>query len=186
MFPTRSVRLRLALSRATTVALIAVMSVAVLGASGCKWFRKDKYYSQDESKRPLEFPPTFDQAEAERSASTSAGSVSRSSLATAGATAGTTAGTTARALGFTVAGDRAAVFTKVGDALAAIPDLTVSSRAQLLGAYDVDYQGQKFLIRVSESGSGSMVSAVDPRGVPADNDVASKLIASLKDTLGGN
>ena len=57
MFPTRSVRFRQALSRATTVALIAAMSVAVLGASGCKWFRKDKYYGQDESQRPLEFPP---------------------------------------------------------------------------------------------------------------------------------
>jgi uncharacterized lipoprotein len=178
MFPTRSVRLRHALSRATTVALIAAMSVAVLGASGCKWFRKDKYYGQDESQRPLEFPPTFDQAEAERSANASAGSVSRSSL--------TAAGTNARALGFTVAGDRASVFAKVGDALAAIPGLTVASRAQLLGAYDVDYQGQKFLVRVSESGNGSQVSAVDPRGVPADHDAASSVIASLKTALGGN
>ncbi len=178
MFPTRSVRLRHVLSRATTVALIAAMSVAVLGTSGCKWFRKDKYYGQDESQRPLEFPPAFDAAEAERSASASAGSVSRSSL--------TATGAQARALGFTVAGDRASVFAKVGDALAATPGLTVASRAQLLGAYDVDYQGQKFLIRVSESGSGSQVSAVDPRGVPADNDAASKLIASLKATLGGN
>jgi uncharacterized lipoprotein len=178
MFPTRSVRLRHALSRATTVALIAAMSVAVLGASGCKWFRKDKYYGQDESQRPLEFPPAFDQAEAERSANAAAGSVSRSSL--------TAAGTNARALGFTVDGDRASVFAKVGDALAAIPGLTVASRAQLLGAYDVDYQGQKFLVRVSESGNGSQVSAVDPRGVPADHDAASSVIASLKTALGGN
>lgn len=178
MFPIRSVRLRLALSRATTVALIAAMSIAVLGASGCKWFRKDKYYAQDESQRPLEFPPAFDQAEAERAANASSGSVSRSSL--------TAAGTTARALDFNVAGDRASVFAKVGDALAAIPGLTVASRAQLLGAYDVDYQGQKFLIRVSESGNGSTVTAVDPRGVPADNDAASKVIASLKTALGGN
>lgn len=178
MFPIRSVRLRLALSRATTVALIAAMSIAVLGASGCKWFRKDKYYAQDESQRPLEFPPAFDQAEAERAANASSGSVSRSSL--------TAAGITARALGFNVAGDRASVFARVGDALAAIPGLTVASRAQLLGAYDVDYQGQKFLIRVSESGNGSTVTAVDPRGVPADNDAASKVIASLKAALGGN
>ncbi len=178
MFPTRSVRFRQALSRAATVALIAAMSVAVLGASGCKWFRKDKYYGQDESQRPLEFPPAFDAAEADRSANAAAGSVSRSSL--------TAAGTQARTLGFTVAGDRASVFAKVGDALAATPGLTVASRAQLLGAYDVDYQGQKFLVRVSESGNGSLVSAVDPRGVPADNDAASKLIASLKATLGGN
>jgi uncharacterized lipoprotein len=178
MFPTRSVRLRHALSRATTVALIAAMSIAVLGASGCTWFRKDKYYGQDESQRPLEFPPAFDQAEAERSANASAGSVSRSSL--------TASGTNARALGFTVAGDRASVFAKVGDALAAIPGLTVASRAQLLGAYDVDYQGQKFLVRVSESGNGSQVSAVDPRGVPADHDAASSVVATLKTALGGN
>lgn len=178
MFPSRSVRLRHALSRATTVALIAAMSVAVLGASGCKWFRKDKYYAQDESQRPLEFPPAFDQAEAERSATAATGSVSRSSL--------TAAGTTARALAFDVAGDRASVFARVGDALASIPGLTVASRAQLLGAYDVDYQGQKFLVRVSESGNGSQVSAVDPRGVPADHEAASSVIASLKTALGGN
>lgn len=177
MSPIRQ-NLRNALSRAATVAVFVAMSAAVLGTSGCSWFRKKDYYAVEESQRPLEFPPAFDAAEAERNvAATAGGSVTRSSLS-----ATTPAG---RTLGFSVAGDRASAFARVGDALAATPDLVIASRAQLLGAYDVDYQGQKFLIRITEAGGRSTVSAVDPRGLPADNDSAARLIASLKATLGG-
>jgi hypothetical protein len=85
-----------------------------------------------------------------------------------------------------VAGDRAGVFARVGEALAATQGVTVANRAEVLGAYDVDYAGFKFLIRITEADGRSTVSAVDPRGLPADNDGASKLIASLKAALGGN
>jgi hypothetical protein len=168
---------RNALSRAATVAIVIAMSVAVLGASGCRWFRKGDMYAMSPDQRPLEFPPTFDAAEAERSlATTASGSVTRSSLPGAAAPA-------TRALGFSLPGDRAAVFARVGEVLAATPGLTIASRAQLLGAFDVDYEGQKFLIRVSESSGGSNVSAVDPRGLPADNVAASKVIAALQAAL---
>jgi uncharacterized lipoprotein len=160
---------RPALSRATRVALLVAISVAVLGTSGCSWFRKKDYYSADESQRPLEFPPTFDAAEAERSlATTASGSVSRSTLPGAAQSG--------RSLGFSVSGDRASVCGRVGEA----------SRAQLLGAYDIDYQGAKFLIRITEAEGRSTVSAVDPRGLPADNDAAAGLIAALRQALGGN
>ena len=88
--------------------------------------------------------------------------------------------------GFTVAGDRDGVFTKVGAALTATDGVTVASKAQLLGTYDVSYQGASFLIRVSKVASGVYVSAVDPRGMPASNDAAIKLIAALKARLGSN
>ena len=178
MSPSRQ-NLRHALSRAAMVATLVAMSVAVLGTSGCSWFRKKNYYAVEESQRPLEFPPAFDPAEAERGlATTASGSVSRSSLP-----GGNPA---ARALGFSVAGDRAGVFARVGEALAATQGVTVANRAEVLGAYDVDYAGFKFLIRITEADGRSTVSAVDPRGLPADNDGASKLIASLKAALGGN
>ncbi|MFZ5639044.1 MAG: hypothetical protein ACOY82_20950 [Pseudomonadota bacterium] len=177
MSPIRQ-NLRHALSRAATAALLVALSAAVLGASGCSWFRKKDYYAVEESQRPLEFPPSFDAGEAERSlATTASGSVTRSSLS-----APTPAG---RTLGFSVSGDRASVFARVGEALAATPDVAIASRAQVLGAYDVDYQGQKFLIRITEAEGRSTVSAVDPRGLPADNDGAARLIASLKAALGG-
>lgn len=169
---------RIAFNRTATFTAVLAISVALLGTSGCSWFRKKDYYSLDTDKRPLEFPPAFDAAEAERSlATTASGSVTRSSLAGSAAASST--------MGFDVAGDRAAVFARVGELLSATPGLTIASRAQLLGAYDVDYQGQKFLIRISESGSGSNVSAVDARGLPAGNDAASKLIAALKASLAG-
>ena len=170
---------RQALSRAAKVATVVALSVAVLGASGCHWFRKkEDLYAKGESERPLEFPPAFNQAEAERNiALSSAGSVSRSSL--------TGTGASSRAFGFNVETDRATVFAKIGEVLAATPGLTIASRAQALGAYDVDYEGKKFLVRVSDTGSGSNVAAVDPRGVPADSDAASKLIVALKAALNG-
>lgn len=178
MSPIRS-NLRHALSRATMAAIVVAMSVAVLGTSGCGWFRKKDYYSLDTDKRPLEFPPAFDAAEAERSlATTASGSVTRSSLPSGDPSA--------RMLAFTVAGDRAATFSRVGEALAATPGLTIASRAQLLGAFDVDYEGQKFLVRITEAEGRSTVSAVDPRGLPADNDSAAKLIAAVKTALGGS
>lgn len=167
---------RNALSRAAIIAIVVAMSFAVLGASGCRWFHKKDVYAMNADDRPLEFPPAFDPAEAERSlAATASGSVTRSSLS------GTDTAT--RSLGFVVPGDRATVFAKVGELLAATPGLTIASRAQLLGAFDVDYEGQKFLIRVSEGTSGSSVSAVDARGQPADNPAATKVIAALRAAL---
>jgi hypothetical protein len=167
---------RNAQSVAARIAIVIVMSVAVLGASGCRWFHKKDVYAMNPDQRPLEFPPAFDTAEAERSlATTASGSVTRSSLP------GTQ--TKAPSLGFTVPGDRATVFSRVGELLAATPGLTIASRAQLLGAFDVDYEGQKFLIRINEGSSGSSVSAVDPRGQPADNAAANKVIAALRAAL---
>ncbi len=167
---------RNALSRAAKIAIVIAMSVAVLGASGCRWFHKKDVYAMNPDERPLEFPPAFDAVEAERSlATTASGSVTRSSLPGAE--------TATRALGFTAPGDRATVFARVGELLAATPGLTIASRAQLLGAFDVDYEGQKFLVRINEGSNGSSVSAVDPRGQPADNEAASKVIAALRAVL---
>jgi uncharacterized lipoprotein len=87
--------------------------------------------------------------------------------------------------GFTVAGERDEVFNKVGAALAATDGLTIASKAQVLGTYDVSYQGENFLVRVSKVDAGVSVSAVDPRGMPATGDAATKLIAALKTALGG-
>jgi len=69
--------------------------------------------------------------------------------------------------------------------LAATDGVTIASKAQLLGTYDVSYHGADFLVRVTKVDAGVYVSAVDPRGMPASGDAATQLIAALKAAVGG-
>ena len=87
--------------------------------------------------------------------------------------------------GFTVAGERDAVFARVGEALAGIEGATIASKAQILGTYDVSYEGSNFLVRVTAVPAGVYVSAIDPHGTPAPAAAPVKLIAALKAALGG-
>ena len=73
----------------------------------------------------------------------------------------------------------------VGDELGKVEGLNVASRAQLLGAYDVNYKGADFLVRVTKVEAGVYVSAVDPRGMPATGEAPTTLIATLKAAMGG-
>ena len=75
------------------------------------------------------------------------------------------------------------VFARVGVALEGIEGVSIASRAQLLGSYDVNYEGASFLVRVVAVEAGTYVSAVDPRGLPAGGP-AVKLIGALKAKLG--
>lgn len=162
----------------TTVA--AALIVAVVGASGCRWFRKgDELYAQSPENRPLEVPPDLDQPDTSGAMKMppAGGSVSRSSMPAPAAS--TDSGT-----GFTVPGERDAVFEKVGEVIAATAGATVVSKAQLLGTYDVDFEGSKFLVRVTKVEAGTYVSAVDPRGLPATGEAPTKMIAALRAGLG--
>jgi uncharacterized lipoprotein len=162
-------------------AVAAALVVAVVGASGCRWFRKgDDLYAQSPESRPLEVPPDLDQPDtsgAMKMPPAAAGSVTRSSMPAPAASTNSNTG-------FTVTGERDAVFEKVGEILAATTGATVVSKAQLLGTYDVDYEGSKFLVRVTKVDAGTYVSAVDPRGLPATGEAPAKLIAALKAGLG--
>jgi uncharacterized lipoprotein len=147
----------------------------VLGVTGCKWFRKgNPDYAMSAETRPLEVPPDLNLPN-------TAGAMK---LPPVGGPAAATQGAATSATGFNVAGPRDEVFAKVGEALAGVEGLTIASRAQLLGSYDVNYEGSNFLVRVVGVEAGSYVSAVDPRGLPAAGS-APKLIAALKAKLGG-
>ena len=166
-------------------ALAAVPAALLLAASisGCHWFREDVGFQQTGDARPLEVPPDLDvpdTAGAMLLPDAKPGSVTRSSVAAERAAAAS-----ASSNGFTVGGERDAVFAQVGDALAKIDGLTVASKAQLLGVYDVNYGGADFLVRVSKVDAGTYVSAVDPRGMPAAGDGPAKVLAALKAALGG-
>ena len=99
---------------------------------------------------------------------------------TPGTTASATAQPVANPTGFAVAGERDAVFAKVGEVLAATSGVRIASKAEILGTYDVDYLDSKFLVRVTKAGDKLYVAAVDPRGLPPSGDAAGKLIAALK------
>ena len=167
------------LDRSIALRSLAVAAV-VVAVSGCHWFGKDDAYQQSPETRPLEVPPDLDLPNTQGAMQLPAGetrSVTRSSMGPSAAAAA--------ASGFTVAGERDDIFAKVGDTLAATAGLTIASKAQILGTYDVNYEGADFLVRVTKVDAGVYVSAVDPRGMPATNDAATKVIAALKTALGG-
>lgn len=158
--------------------LAAPLTAAVLVAfvSGCSMFgKKDELYTQSSESRPLEVPPDLDRPSADRAMALpgSTGSVSASGMNSAG-------GSSAAPIGFNATGDRDAIFSKVGEVLGATAGVTVVSRAQILGTYDVDYMGAKFLVRVTRVGDGAYVSVVDPRGLPPTGEPPVKLIGALK------
>lgn len=160
---------------------VAALAVAVLAASGCSWFRKgNDLYAQSPESRPLEVPPDLnlpDTAGAMKLPGDATQSVSRSSMAPAAPAAPDNTG-------FTVQGDRDAVFDKIGEVLASTEGVTIASKAQILGTYDVDFEGSKFLLRVTKVEAGAYVSAVDPRGMPASGAAPTKLVSALKAALG--
>ena len=157
----------------TRALVVTAIAVSVLGATGCKWFRKGSdLYAQSPESRPLEVPPDLDRPDTSSAmALPESGSVTRSTMPAAGG---------AQPNGFPVAGERDAVFNRVGEVLARTEGLTVVNRAQLLGTFDVDYGDTKFLVRVTKAGDGTYVSAVDPRGLPPSGEAAGKLIGALK------
>lgn len=174
-------RASISMSRAAVTGLIVV---GLLGTSGCGWFRKgDALYAKSPESRPLEVPPDLDLPRTQGAMGAPAGSVTASGQAAAGPVA---VSSSATAIGFNAAGTRDEVFNKVGEALDGIDGVNVASRAQLLGAFDVNYGGSNFLVRVSAVEAGTYVSAVDPRGLPATGDAPAKLIAALKAAIGGN
>lgn len=163
--------------RVVPLLLLAVATVAV--TSGC--FRKGARgdYALPPETRPLEIPPGLDMPN-------SSGSAQLPALASANARPAPVASQPqAGQSGFTVAGARDDVFGKVGEALATVEGVEIASRAQLLGSYDVAFEGSNFLVRVVAVDAGVYVSAVDPRGMPATSPAAVKLVEALKTRLGG-
>jgi len=156
--------------RALSLALLAVATTVT--ATGCHRGARGDYALAPEM-RPLEVPPDLNLPN-------TAGASQVPALASAARPA--PAAQPAQG-GFTLPGSRDEVFGKVGDALATVEGLTIASRAQLLGSYDVAYEGSNFLVRVVGVEAGAYVSAVDPRGLPATDPAAIKLLEALKARL---
>ena len=163
------------------VAVLASLAVAVALTSGCSWFRKDNdAYKLSGEARPLEVPPPLDLPNTEGAMALPSGtSVMASSSGRANQSAASTTS-------FNIPGaQRDEVFARLGDALAGVQGLTIASKAQLLGSYDVSYGGDNFLVRAAQAQNGVQVSAVDPRGMPDSRANPVAVIAQLKTALGG-
>lgn len=158
----------------TRAVVAAVVLAGIAFGSGCSWFRKtDKLYAQSPEQRPLEVPPDLDMPRTDTAVNVP------STAATSAVASGQASG------GFTLATGREEAFAKVGEALAAVQGVNIANRAQALGVYDVNYEGANFLVRVAGTESGSYVSAVDPRGLPATGDAPKKLVDALRTALTG-
>ena len=157
--------------RVSKVAAPLAAVLLVSSVTGCHWFKKkNELYTQSAELRPLEVPPELDRPSVDKAMTLPAVASS-----TAAAATGTVAAT-----GFAAAGERDAVFAKVGEVLGATAGVRIANKADILGTYDVDYLDTKFLVRVTKAGNGAYVSAVDPRGLPPSGDAAGKLVAILK------
>ena len=168
------------MQRSPHILRTVVASTLLVGfLGGCHWFGKDSdLYTESAETRPLEVPPDLDRPAIDAA-------MKMPPTASARASSATPAPGAATPLGFTVPGERDAVFAKVGEALAATEGVTIASRAQLLGTYDVSFGGSDFLVRITKVDAGVYISAVDPRGLPAAGDAPKRLIESLKTALGG-
>lgn len=156
---------------------LALLAVATVATTGCfKRGAKGDYALAPES-RPLEVPPDLNLPN-------TAGAAVVPALASAVKPSPSAAAPGAQS-GFSLSGSRDEVFAKVGEALAGIEGVNIASRAQLLGSYDIGYEGSNFLLRVVAVDAGAYVSAVDPRGLPATDAAALKLVEALKARLGG-
>ena len=163
------------ISTASKAVAPLVAALLVAGLAGCSMFGKKKeLYTESVEARPLEVPPDLDRPSAERAMTLP------SVGGTTAAAAPAAPASSVAPIGFNAPGDRDAVYAKVGDALEAIDGVTIASKAQILGTYDIDYMGSKFLVRVTKAGDGAYVSAVDPRGLPPTGEAPAKLIGTLK------
>lgn len=164
--------------RATRVATVLAVAALVTSVSGCSMFgKKSELYTLSSESRPLEVPPDLDRPSTDRAmALPDTSSVSASGMNKAG-------GSSAAPVGFNAAGERDAVFARVGDVLAATDGVTIASKAQILGTYDVGYMGSNFLVRVTKVGNGAYISAVDPRGLPPTGEAPVKLMGALKSAI---
>ncbi|MFL9582301.1 hypothetical protein [Stenotrophomonas sp. AB1(2024)] len=164
-----------------SVSAIRVLSFALLatatlvGTTGCFKRGAKGDYALAPEVRPLEIPPDLN-APGNPAAQVPV-------LASQAATSAPAQAPAANNAGFTVPGSKEEVFAKVGTALESVEGVKIASKAQLLGSFDVNYEGSDFLVRVVAVEAGAYISAVDPRGLPATGPAPTKLLGELKGKL---
>jgi uncharacterized lipoprotein len=153
-----------------TLLLVGVAAMAiVLSTGGCSWLRGHKSdYKASREANPLEVPPDLDRPDT--SSATSLPVVSSASPPPS-------AGSDRLAL------PAAEAYTKVGEALAAIPGAIVNGRTEALSSYDVTYNGESFLVRVLDVAGGSRLVALSADGRMLNTGAAAQLMSTIKARL---
>jgi uncharacterized lipoprotein len=155
---------------------LALLALALVATSGCGWFRGKSIYEDAPEARPLEVPPDLDAPRIDPAMT----------IPSVAAPAAVPARQPAGADGspFVVADGPESVYRRLGLALERIDGVEVLERARLLSAYNVRYQGETFLVRVSAEGDGSRVSATGQDGRDLGSAEATRLLGLLRQRLG--
>lgn len=149
-------------------ALLLAVAVMALG-SGCSWMRGKTGYDTSPENRPLEIPPDLDTPTADPAVRIPPLASARSPQAAS--------------VAFTLPTSPEKVFESLGDALSETPGVKINEAARLLMAFNVSFEGETLLVRVSPEGSGSRVAAVTQDGREATGGAGAKLLELLKRKL---
>lgn len=159
-----------------TAARSALVLAMLAGLGACSWFRGNSDYERSPESRPLAVPPDLD-------APTPDPALQIPSPASASATPARAAAPVPSAA-FTIADDRDSAWRRLGLALQRIEGVEVTQSAQSLGAYNVRFEGEEFLVRVVQAGEASRVEAVGPNGAVINVGAAGNLLGQLRARLG--
>ncbi len=172
--------MRQSLSVLRVLSFAIVATATLIGTTGCfkRGARGD--YALAPEARPLEVPPDLNAPGNNPGAQVPVLASQAAKPAPAPAQAPAAAANNA---GFTIPGSKEEVFGKVGTALESVNGVKIASKAQLLGSFDVNYEGSDFLVRVVAVEAGAYISTVDPRGLPATGAAPTKLLGELKAKL---
>lgn len=155
--------------------LVAGLAASLVATSGCGWFRSSTGYETSRETRPLEVPP--DMTAPVTDPTMQVPSVPR---APAGAQQPAAGGAVSS---FELADEAGETWRRVGVALERIEGVTIVNRAQMLGSYELRYQGESFLLRVQGDGERSTVSSVNASGQTVSTGPATELMGLLRQRL---
>lgn len=155
--------------------LVLCLSMLLAASSGCSWLRASTGYEKSPESRPLEVPPDLDAPTVDRSMQIPA---------TSAASGSTQARAPQTGNSFVLNDSADGAWRRVGLALDRIEGVSITERAQLLSVYNVSYEGESFLVKVSAEGQISRVSAVSAEGRELTTGAAGRLLAILQARLG--
>lgn len=159
-----------------TAARSALVLAMLAGLGACSWFRGNSDYERSPESRPLAVPPDLDAPTPDPALQIPSTAAQAATPARAAAPAPSAA--------FTIADDRDSAWRRLGLALQRIEGVEVTQSAQSLGAYNVRFEGEEFLVRVVQAGEASRVEAVGPNGAVINSGAAGNLLGQLRARLG--
>lgn len=156
--------------------LTTALVLAMATTSGCGWFRSKTGYEHSPESRPLEVPPDLTVPRTDPT-------MQVPQVASAPQPAAAPGGVQAVS-GFAVSDSVESVWRRIGLALERIDGVAITNRAQLIGSYEVQYQGQSFLLRAQAEGEATRVVAVGADGQPLVSGPAAQLLGLLRQRIG--